>query len=58
MGGMFLMREVPLYLALLLGRESLLECFLVAFTTRPRGIDGSVWPRKTAILEKPRREGS
>jgi len=31
---------------------------LPALTTRPRGIDGSVWPRKTAILEMPRREGS
>ena len=31
---------------------------LLALTTRPRGTDGSIWPRKTAILEKPRWEGS
>jgi len=30
----------------------------VVLNTRPHGIDGSPWPCKTAILEKPRWEGS
>ena len=39
-----------------LNRRKLLE--LPPLTTRPRGKDSSIWPRKTAILEKPRWEGS